>query len=451
MKLKPLEGSRNIMVLPSRGNRIAVASVESQDAIRGFDFSMAHLSEVAFWRSSDKRSPEDFLRTIAGSILYAPETLIVMESTANGTGNYFHREWLRSVSGQSDKEPLFIPWHDIEIYSMPVVDPAALWESLDEYEKWLWDKGCTLEQINWYRHKRAEYPSLREMMAEFPTTPAEAFAHSASNVFAIEHIEKLRETVTEPVAVGELESLSPTGPQALENLRFASDTQGAMKIWEFPATQPGEALEQRYVVGVDIGGVGAKADFSVISVMDCGVTPEYMPRIVAQWRGHIYHDMLAWKCAAIARWYCNALLVIESNTLETEHTDGDPSGYILDRIAACYPHIYYRTDLQGVAKAPGMHINRATKTAIITSLVAAVRDRTYIERDPMACDEYSQYERRPNGSFGAREGCHDDILMTRALIIAALPSRHPVNPRALHRFLGKKPPQNHAEKWKVGQ
>ena len=31
------------------------------------------------------------------------------------------------------------------------------------------------------------------------------------------------------------------------------------------------------------------------------------------------------------------------------------------------------------------------------------------------CDELSVYERRANGSYGARSGRHDDILMTRAI------------------------------------
>ena len=44
-----------------------------------------------------------------------------------------------------------------------------------------------------------------------------------------------------------------------------------------------------------------------------------------------------------------------------------------------------------------------------------VRDGTYVERDIMAADELAVYEQLPNGSYGARSGCHDDILMTRAI------------------------------------
>lgn len=437
-KLTPLEGSRNVSKLPVRGNCIAVASMESQDAIRGFDFAMAHLTEVAFWKSSDKRSPEDFIRSIGGAMLYAPDTLLVMESTANGVGNFFHREWLRSSAGQSDKEPVFVAWYEIEMYAMPVDDPAALWEAMDEYERGLWDAGLTLEQINWYHHKRAEYPTHRQMMAEFPTTPLEAFANSATSVFAMEHVERLRKDVTEPIATGDIAGRAATGREALQNVRFVKTSNGLLDIWEFPAHRD-EMPAQRYVVGVDIGGVSEASDYSVITVMDCGIRPTDIPRVVASWRGHIPHDLLAWKCAAIAQWYGKALLVIESNTLESEHTDGDPSTYILERLARCYSNLYYRSD-NGRAVAPGFHVNRANKTTLITTLMAAVRDGLYVERDSNACDELCQYERKPNGGFGARDGCHDDLLMTRALILGVLHERRLQPVDAIRRYLGKEKP-----------
>ena len=40
-------------------------------------------------------------------ILYRPYTMIAYESTANGTGNFFHKEWLAAKKGQSQFEPFF--------------------------------------------------------------------------------------------------------------------------------------------------------------------------------------------------------------------------------------------------------------------------------------------------------------------------------------------------------
>ncbi len=39
----------------------------------------------------------------------------------------------------------------------------------------------------------------------------------------------------------------------------------------------------------------------------------------------------------------------------------------------------------------------------------------YVERDELCLSEYLAYEQRPNGSYGALPGHHDDLLMTRAI------------------------------------
>ena len=62
----------------------------------------------------------------------------------------------------------------------------------------------------------------------------------------------------------------------------------------------------------------------MISVLD-RMGESGMPEVVAQWRGHIDHDLLAWKSATIGAWYDDALLVIESNTLDSHNTEGDHS------------------------------------------------------------------------------------------------------------------------------
>jgi hypothetical protein len=178
-------------------------------------------------------------------------------------------------------------------------------------------------------------------------------------------------------------------------------------------------IANRYIVVVDVGGRSNKADFSVICVIDrywlmYGGSPE----VVAQWRGHIDHDLLVWKAVHIAKYYNNALLVIESNTLETD-TDGDHTEYILDQISDIYSNLYARTPADKIREgAPvrwGFHTNRATKTMIIDNMVAILREEQYIERDQEACNEFDLYEKKDNGSYGAIDGHHDDILMTRLI------------------------------------
>lgn len=135
--------------------------------------------------------------------------------------------------------------------------------------------------------------------------------------------------------------------------------------------------------------------------------------VAAQWRGHDDHDIIAWRSAAIATYYNNALLVIESNTLECDNIGGDPAESILTELSKHYHNMYYRTGLEGQSHI-GFHTNRATKSMIINRLVALIRDGEYAERDNDACNELAVYEQKGT-TFGAIDGNHDDIVMARAI------------------------------------
>ena len=422
---KPFERSVNTREITGRGCRVTVGSAENQEAVRGFDYQMAHLSEVAFWGDTARRNPDGFVRAVCGAVALASLTLIAMESTANGTGNYFHREWVRCSEGRGDKRAVFVPWYEIDIYQVKVDDAEGLWVSLDEYERGLWERGCTLEMINWYHLKRREYADEGGMHAEYPTDATEAFVHSGANVFDNRKIELLRGGCEEPGIRGEIVAAGRRGREAMRETRIVEQAGGCLSVWREPRRG------RMYVASVDIGGRSSGSDWSVIGVLD--VTPGCVPEVVAQWRGHIDHDLLAWKGVSLAAHYNRALLVIESNTLECETADGDASSYILEQIVLEYPNLYYRHSLlEGrTVCRPGFHTNRATKGMVIAGLIAAVRDGEYVERDVLACDELSTYTQRENGSYGARAGSHDDILMSRAIGLYVAATEPMVSPDRL--------------------
>lgn len=192
----PFEKSVNISHIPARDCQVAIATAQSPDSIRSGNYSMAHLSEVAFWGDDDWQTAEKIVRTVSGSIALEPETLIVMESTANGEENFFHGEWKRAVAGESDKTPIFVPWHEIEIYSRHVSNDerGKLIASFDDYERNLFlHHKVSLEHLAWYHDKRKEYTSHYQMMAEYPSTAEEAFASSGSNIFSVEQINALKD------------------------------------------------------------------------------------------------------------------------------------------------------------------------------------------------------------------------------------------------------------------
>lgn len=411
-EFKPFERMTNTRVIPGRECKVTICSSENQEATRGMDCAMAHLSEVAFWKDSTQHDPADLLRSVVSGIARKPLSAIVMESTANGVGNFFHREWMRAGRpGESDKTRFFVPWHEIDIYSEKVADPAKLWEELDNYERSLWtEQGCTLEAVRWYHERRKEFPDHCSMMAEFPSTPDEAFATTSHNVFGHDEVERLRRDCYPAPLRGDMTGgPSHRNPHAEEAACFTQSNSGDMQVWHKPR-RGGE-----YMVTVDIGGRTTWSDFSVIAVIDLhtdsrAAGADSRPEVVAQWRGHTDHDVLGWKAAGIARYYNMALLVVESNMWES-NSEGHRT-FILQSLHRHYPNIYRRG-----SGLPGFHTNVSTKPALIANLLATVRDAGYIEHDHQACDEMLAYEQLPDGTYGARRGCHDDVLMTRAIAL----------------------------------
>jgi hypothetical protein len=106
---------------PSRALRMAGRTGESMleidtamspEAGRGYTPSLLHLSEVARWQG--QLATRKMLAQL-NAVPYEPETMIVLESTANGL-NHFHRRWINARDGANDPDTgetyaaLFVPW-----------------------------------------------------------------------------------------------------------------------------------------------------------------------------------------------------------------------------------------------------------------------------------------------------------------------------------------------------
>lgn len=443
-KLVGVGHSGSIHRVPQRNCKIKIGTAERPDSCRGGDYNLVHLSEVGLWKTTDGKKPEDIVRSACSGILLKPYTMIVYESTANGTGNFFQREYDAAKRGTSQFEAMFVSWFDIEQYSLAFDNNDAkadfaiwLWKNRNnssassaraesgKYLWWLWEQGATLEAINWYVQERAKYNEHAPMASEYPSDDVEAFVHSGERVFDKYKVDEFRSSCKPPKYIGDVYADGDSGKDALKNLRFAEDTQGLLWIWDLPEIDDKEIVTNRYLTIVDIGGRSKKADWSVILVIDrLFMLDGDRPEVVAQWYGHIDMDILAWKAAQIAAFYDNSLLVIESNTLETHdkerQVDGELSHFILNQIKDVYPNLYARKQTEdeireGLPRKYGFHTNVATKPMIISTLIKVVREHLYTERDERCLDEYVVYEKKQNGAFGAITGKHDDLLMTRAI------------------------------------
>lgn len=454
---KPFKQTQNIKCIPERGCRTTVGTAQEPDSVRSQDAKMVHFSEVAFYPNTDKLQTDKLISSIVSTIPRVPLTLVAHESTANGVGDFFYNEWTKAESGRSSYAAVFVAWWEIEMYSEKIsgcfynyigkkVDGNIhdFIETLTEDEKMMFGMGCTLENINWYRGKLSDMTSIEQMHQEFPSTPSEAFITTGMPVFRRSDIEKLRSDCREPEAIGDISgkvslSYAKIHPKEtkdiLTDIVFTSDEEALkrhnttdprarylsernkLRIWSYPEKSENNISGYRYIVSVDTGGRGESADFSCITVIDrYWMLYDGAPEVVARWKGHIDHDQLVWLAAQIAAFYNNALLVFESNTEEMESRDGDPEEFIFDTISEYYKHLYSRTPAdkikEGAPAVWGFHTNRKTKTMIIDEYTAIIRDSQYVEPDDECLNEALMYEKRTNGKFEAREGYHDDILMS---------------------------------------
>lgn len=422
-----------------------IGTAEKPDTLRSKDIAGAHYSEVGVWPDTPEKRPEDLIADIQEGIVDDALSMQVMESTAKRSDDYFHTIWEEASDdiGSGGYVRVFISCSQNINDTRPIDNIEEfvqwLWEHKDDeskngkwrdsgkYHWWLWDQGMTLEGINWYRYRRLK-TSFAKMCNEAPVTPEQAFIAAGRLVFDPFAVQAMAAKCYSPVAVGELVSEARKGKGIMNGIQFVPNSQGNLKIWEWPDDTP---VANRYVVAVDIGGENDTSDWSSVRVMDrLLMMPQFglegKPNIVAEMHYHTAHDQLAYDAARLAAWYNNALLVIESNTLETKDKERDTSGdgfeYILDIVSEFYPNLYARHKAEddmdeGIQRRWGFHTNVSTKPKIIDNMKTCLRDELWGEPSRIVTDEMSVYEETDTHKMTAPAHKHDDALMATAILL----------------------------------
>lgn len=167
--VKPHTGASNAKELYfdalDSGYKVGTAGTKAVG--RSQTIQLFHGSEVGFWPHADTH--------VAGVLQAVPDlpgTEIILESTANGVGNFFHQKWQEAESGLSDYEAIFIPWFWQDEYTKPVSKSFTLTDEETEYRD---AYGLTLEQMAWRRSKIIDLKDDLLFKQEYPATAAEAF------------------------------------------------------------------------------------------------------------------------------------------------------------------------------------------------------------------------------------------------------------------------------------
>ncbi|HVB01743.1 MAG TPA: hypothetical protein VNE42_10860, partial [Acidimicrobiales bacterium] len=194
---------------------------------RGSTPNVAHLSEV-----SEYIEPEELIdASLINAMHPSPKMFLVLESTAKGRKNYWHRLWEHSKanygSGKASLYPMFLPWfvgRDIyptttwlDMHPIPQeFEPATLTyhhaeraknyvRSNELLQKFLGEEWeMPVEQMWWWEVTRDEYKAkdiLNKFYEEMPADDLEAFQSTNRSAFDADVLSVYRESCKPPIGV----------------------------------------------------------------------------------------------------------------------------------------------------------------------------------------------------------------------------------------------------------
>jgi hypothetical protein len=168
------------------GSRYTVGTAGAGSVGRGATIQLFHGSEVALYENTD-----DLDTGILQAIADVDGTEIILESTSNGVGNFFHRKAISAMEGKGRYELHFAPWF---IHSENYATPPANFAPTSEESKYAALYNLTPGQIYWRRLKAEDFKSDWKLLQEFPSTVQESFQSSGITFLCPEAIARARKS-----------------------------------------------------------------------------------------------------------------------------------------------------------------------------------------------------------------------------------------------------------------
>ena len=381
------------LVFPQTNSSFWIGTAGARSFGRGDDITHLHMSEVAHYQDQN----------ILTSVMEAcvPGAYKVMETTAKGVGEAFHRLWKEAGDPQTESpwRRHFFAWWEDPTNQMDV--PTGVTYRPTENEKRMARQyNLNLRQVYWYRTKFASMANKAEMPQEYPSNYQEAFLSSGRHCFPLDRLADKKERTAHilPITIGELED-----DGAKIRVR-ANQSEGRLKVWKMPRHN------RQYLISADVGEGVPGGDFSVAHVMDRSSW-----EVVAVWRGRIDPGDFGRELCKLGYFYENAVLVPELNnhgwaTIEAIKAQG-------------YEHLLNTKEIwrEGETPKDGFPQTEKTRSLIITALRNSLDDDTSFCADPVTleeCETFVQNERTKK--FEAQSGGHDDCVISWAIGVFCL-------------------------------
>ncbi len=397
----PIRLKRNAAkALQFAATRSEMQIVSVQKGVRGGTKQYAHLSEYAFWPN-----PEEVMTALVPSLHPKPQTIVIIESTANGF-NDFMEKWNLAEAGDGTFRPFFLPWTDHPDYRLPYDGHA-----LDPEERKLLALGVDRDQLQW-RRKMIEDLGPAKFAQEYPRTPTEAFQSTGTGIFDRARLAKVMErtaTLAKTCERGRFEYDETYLPKGrgrfvVSNVRWVPDPKGPVRIYQRPI--PGA----KYALGGDTADGGI--DFWTA---DVNLAPHGIEVATFGQEGLTAHQY-ACQMVCLGRFYNNALVGIEVNRNRAAMQD----------IVLCgYPNVYVSHEEETIDQDPlnriGFTTTTATKFTIVTDMQTHFDLHPEYVNDHLTAGEMATFVSRPSASgttttWGASsKRYHDDRVMSRAI------------------------------------
>ena len=330
VKEQDYTSKKQIVYSAPHNSEFIVQTAGKLNLARAYTVHYLHGSEVAFWPNA-----EQSLLSALNAVPDDPDTIVILESTANGEGGAFHDAWNVAVDHQAKHPgsqegyiPIFLSWLDHPKYSMPV--PKNYVSVLDETEKALVrDHGATREQLYWRRWciKNKCGNSVDKFNQEYPATPGDAFLLSGRPAIPADVVRVHRGQIKQSAMPKYCQLEWVEGNRKQVKPIYFETPEGTEGCWEI-YQEPVDGWD--YAIGADVA-LGELADRNDhLSELDWSVTAvmeRQQLRTVAQYVGRPSPAELAVEMEKAHTYYNQAFMANETNahgysTLERLLADG---------------------------------------------------------------------------------------------------------------------------------
>lgn len=204
---KPNRDSQKELKFESIDSGYAIGTAGAKGTGRSQTVQLLHGSEVSFWPNASEHA-QGLFQAVGDQ----NNTEIILESTANGIGNFFHSAWKSAEQGKSEFQAIFVPWYwqpEYRAFYSQSNDEIKLTEEEELLMSLYGSNGLTREHIYWRRFKIGQFSSDHEegvklFNQEYPCCAIDAFLNPIDEPFInSRHVVKARKAFV---------NISPTAP-----------------------------------------------------------------------------------------------------------------------------------------------------------------------------------------------------------------------------------------------